>query len=114
VKPADSFRGVTKRICTGVSVCCGVRRFADADTIQDDENDFAGRTQLRVDFLFIAFTHLNERTIESMRSVSVFTEWMYAVGTFNAPHFEHFVPFSAPAFFTFSAKSCCFAIVSSN
>jgi len=51
VKPADSFRGVTKRICTGVSVCCGVRRFADADTIQDDENDFAGRTQLRVDFL---------------------------------------------------------------
>jgi hypothetical protein len=34
-----------------------------------------------------------------------------SVGTLTDPHLGHLTPFSAIPFFAFSAKSCCFAIV---
>ena len=42
------------------------------------------------------------------------TDCTYIVGVLTLPHFGHFVPYSCMPFLAFSAKSCCFAMNSSE
>ena len=68
MKSSHGVGRIAECVRSAVAVECGVGRCADAETVQDDENDFTGRTQLCVDFLFVTLADLNQRTIEPVRS----------------------------------------------